>query len=501
MYASIKTISFCGINVLDVDVQTQICNGLPSFSIVGLPDKTVAESRERIRACLYAIGMQLPSKKIIVNLAPADQPKEGSHYDLPIAISILSAMGLLRIQADTEFYAMGELSLTGGIAKVHGVLPAAIHSLHKNSGLICPKDSESEAVWSSNPYILAANNLVEVITHFNETKTLAFSKVDEITSQISKNTSQNNILYPCMSTVKGQRIAKRALELAAIGGHNVMMSGPPGVGKSMMAAAFTGILPPLSTEEILEVTMIHSLAGKIPDSGLITARPLRAPHHSASLVSVIGGGNRAQPGEISLAHKGVLFLDEMPEFSRNTLDALRQPLENKEITISRANHHITYAADFQLIAAMNPCKCGYMGIFKKECKRAPSCGKEYLHRISGPLLDRIDIFLDINNISSHELLYDEAETSKTIQQRVIESQKHQKSILGCKSILSNINTLQKHTDAKALQFLTHSAEKIHMSARSYVRILKLARTIADSEFCPIINDEHIAEAIGYRKVL
>lgn len=501
MHASIKTISFCGINVLDVDVQTQICNGLPSFSIVGLPDKTVAESRERIRACLYAIGMQLPAKKIIVNLAPADQPKEGSHYDLPIAISILSAMGLLHTHTEKEFYAMGELSLTGGLAKVYGALPAAIHTLHRNACLICPKASESEAIWSSNPCILTANNLMEVIAHFNETTTIPFSKTEEISSQVSQETAANNIIYPCMSTVKGQRLAKRALELAAIGGHNVMLCGPPGVGKSMMASAFTGIIPPLSSEEILEVTMIHSLAGKIPDSGLMTTRPLRSPHHSASLVSVIGGGNRAQPGEISLAHKGVLFLDELPEFSRNTLEALRQPLENKEVTISRANHHITYAADFQLIAAMNPCKCGYMGIFKKECKRAPACGKEYLQRISGPLLDRIDIFLDVNNISSHELLYDTAETSQTIQQRVIKAQKHQHKILGCKSTIAHINALQESTKESALHFLTHTAEKIQMSARSYIRILRLARTIADAEECEITNEEHIAEAIGYRKVM
>lgn len=338
MHASIKTVSFLGISTIEIDVQLQMLNGLPSFTIVGLPDKTVAESRERIRACLFSMGISLPSKRITVNLAPADVQKEGSHYDLPIALALLVAMGVIPQEETHNVIAVGELSLDGSIAKVLGVLPAAVFAKNTNRTLICPKDCGQEAAWAGDNNILAAGSLLELVNHFNGTQMLP-----HVTIQNTENTIRQ-MSCGCLSDIKGQIVAKRALEVAAAGAHNMLMLGPPGVGKSLLASRIPSILPPITPKEALEVTMIHSLAGQVNSVGLIVDRPYRAPHHSASLPALVGGGVNAKPGEISLAHRGVLFLDELPEFSRAALEALRQPLETGDITISRANNHVISCA-------------------------------------------------------------------------------------------------------------------------------------------------------------
>lgn len=503
MQANIKTVSFLGISAVEIDVQLQIINGLPSFTIVGLPDKAVAESRERIRASLFSMGIALPSKRITVNLAPADVQKEGSHYDLPIAIALLSAMGIIESEDIANTVALGELSLNGTITRVPGILPAAIFTKMSGMKLICPEECAQEAAWiGEETLILAPKTLLSIVNHFKGTQILpkVVSKSIDITSR-----RKNNY---CFSDVKGQLMAKRALEIAASGGHNVLMLGPPGVGKSLLASRVPTILPNLTPEEALEITMIHSIAGKVEnESGLITERPFRAPHHSASLVSIVGGGTRAKPGEISLAHRGVLFLDELPEFSRAALESLRQPLESGTITIARANSHISYPARIQLIAAMNPCRCGYLGVSGKECNLAPKCGKDYMRKISGPLLDRIDIFIDVPDVklSDFTQLKENLETSETIKKRVIKTRKIQADRYKNSSLKTNAEAegheLEKYIQKEAKQLLYTCVDKAKISARGYYRVIKLARTIADMEVSESICEEHISEALSYRHIV
>lgn len=498
MQASIKTLSFLGIKTIGIEVQVQILNGLPAFTIVGLPDKAVAESRERIRAALFAMGIALPSKRITVNLAPADVPKEGSHYDLPIALAVLVAMEVLSAEDIANSVAVGELALNGDISPVVGVLSAAVFAKKHGCNLICPSACAQEAVWAGEGGILAAPSLVNLINHFKGTQILPKITVDY------SNIRSMHTKYGCFSEVKGQMMAKRALEVAAAGGHNVVMLGPPGVGKSLLASRIPGILPTMTAEESLEVTMVHSLAGRIMNSGLVVDRPYRAPHHSASLAALVGGGVNAKPGEISLAHRGVLFLDELPEFSRMSLEALRQPLETGNITVSRANVHITYPARIQLIAAMNPCRCGHLGHPGQECPQAPRCGKEYLSKISGPLLDRIDIFLDIPDITVADFESVQSEKSETIKKRVINAREIQLQRYKNRKIYTNAESqgedLEKYVDSKAKQMLYDCIEKNRISARGYYRIIKLARTLADLEATDTISTRHVSEAIGYRRV-
>lgn len=497
MNACIKTVAFFGVSTVEVDVQVQILNGLPSFSIVGLPDKAVAESRERIRSSLYAMGISLPAKRITVNLAPADVQKEGSHYDLPIALAILVAMEVISQEDIANVIAVGELSLIGGLSRVLGVLPAAMHAQENNKIFICPEECAQEAIWAGDNVVLAPKTLTALLSHFKGTQLLP--KISPDKSKVDNYGSTN---FGCFSDIKGQVVAKRALEIAAAGAHNVLMLGSPGVGKSMLASRVPGILPPMTSKESLEVTMIHSLAGQTSNSGLIIQRPYRSPHHSASLVALVGGGNNAKPGEVSLAHNGVLFLDELPEFSRTALESLRQPLETSEITIARANHHVTYPAKIQMIAAMNPCRCGYMGVPGKECTRAPRCGQEYLRKLSGPLLDRIDIFIEVPVVKLQDYYQDKSqlETRETIRDRVIKARNIQYERYGDGKTNAEANgtDLEKYLSDSARQMLMAVVDKTKISARGFYRILKLSRTLADCAESDSIEKEHIAEAIEYR---
>jgi len=502
MLARINTITFNGLETLPVDLQVQIASGLPNFIIVGLPDKAIAESKERIRSALQSLGLSLPAKRIIVNLAPADLLKEGAHFDLPIALGILSCMGIIPAEEINDYIAVGELSLDGGIVPVNGVLPVAMHAYRKEKGLICPFKQGGEAAWSGLKDIIAAPDLISLINHFKGNKLLP-------APQPTTRPSAKKLLD--MSDVKGQENAKRALEIAAAGGHNLLMIGPPGSGKSMLAARMPSILPPLSPEEALETSMIHSVAGILKEEGLCFERPFRDPHHNASMPSLVGGGRKARPGEISLAHNGVLFLDELPEFDRSSLEALRQPLENGYISIARVNTHAIYPAKFQLIAAMNPCRCGNLGIPELMCPRAPKCAIEYQSKLSGPLLDRIDIHVDVPAVSPWKMGEGHTgETSETIRQRVIKAREIQKQRflrLGIKDLSTNAELkgqlleqiVPLENDAKNL--LITFADKNHLSARAYHRTLRLARTIADLQNSTNILKIHIAEALSYRRTM
>lgn len=499
MVARINTVAFQGIKVQPVDVQVQIANGMPALTLVGLADKAVAESKERVRSALHALGLSLPPKRITINLAPADVSKEGSHYDLPIALGILSAMGIIPEDEIIQSLALGELALDGSIRPVAGVLPSAIHAAANDLNLICPEECSAEAAWAGDIEILAPKNLLQIINHIKGTQILTPVTVENSTTPI--NNCNDNL--PNFSHVKGQETAKRALEIAAAGGHNLLMIGPPGSGKSLLASCLPSIIPDLDPREALEISMIHSLAGSLPDGGLMRTRPYRNPHHSASQPALIGGGHKAKPGEISLAHHGILFLDELPEFQRQTLESLRQPLETGEAVISRANHHVTYPANFQLIAAMNPCRCGYLGDTSQECTKAPRCGKDYQSKLSGPLLDRFDLHVEVPAVPIFELQdASHGENSEIIAQRVkiartIQMDKNNK--LNARLNNEELETTAQMTD-DARTLIRTAAEKMKLSARSYHRLLKVARTIADMDNgAQQMGTAHIAEAIGYRQ--
>ena len=500
MVARVTTVAFQGIEAVPVDVQVLIAPGKAGFNIVGLPDKAVAESRERVQAALHASGLALPHKRITVNLAPADLPKEGSHYDLPVALGMMVAMGALPADAIAGRLVLGELALDGRITKVAGVLPAAMAANGLDKGLICPAECGAEAAWASGELdILAPDCLIALANHFRGTQVLsrpkpALKRADEA--------------LPDLADIKGQESAKRALEIAAAGGHNMVMVGPPGSGKSMLASRLPSILPPLLPRELLEVSMVASIAGDLADGKLCDRRPFRAPHHSASMAAMVGGGVRARPGEVSLAHNGVLFLDELPEFTPAVLDSLRQPIEAGECIIARANHRVRYPSQFQLIAAMNPCRCGHAGEPGHTCRRGARCAADYQGRISGPLLDRIDIRIEVPAVTASDLIAPgQGETSAAVAERVaaaraIQAERYagagQAAITCNAQAGASLIEQVAAPDAAGKTLLQDAASAMQLSARGYHRILKVARTLADLDGAEIVGRLHVAEALSYR---
>jgi magnesium chelatase family protein len=500
MVSRVRTVAFQGIEAVPVDVQVMVAPGKVGMSIVGLPDKAVAESRERVQAALHASGLSMPAKKVTINLAPADLPKEGSHYDLPIALGLMAALGAIPGDMLAAYVVLGELSLDGTIAAVAGALPAAIGANADGKGLICPHSCGPEAAWAGSEIdILAPRSLIAIANHFRGTQVLS-------RPQAGIQAPPDNL--PDLADIKGQESAKRALEVAAAGGHNLLMIGPPGSGKSMLAQRLPSILPPLAPRELLDVSMIASVAGELAEGRLTDRRPFRQPHHSASMAAMVGGGVRARPGEVSLAHHGVLFLDEFPEFSPQTLDALRQPLETGECMIARANHRVTYPARIQLIAAMNPCRCGMAGEPGYRCARGERCRADYQARISGPLLDRIDLRIEVPAVSAADLIRPgKAETSAVVAARVAAAralQRERYERLGAQAGATNaqiptalIEEVAAPDDA-GLALLRDASEKLGFSARAYHRVLKVARTLADLDGSETVGRIHLAEAISYR---
>ena len=496
MVAIVSTAAYLGIEARGVEVQVQLAAGLPAFTIVGLADKAVAESRERVRAALSALGLSLPPKRITVNLSPADLPKEGSHYDLPIALALLAAMEVLDAEQLADFVAVGELGLDARIAPSPGVLLAALHAGTLDKSLICPAAQGAEAAWAGTG-VVAAPDLLGLINHLKGHGQLA---------QPSPGEADDATPGPDLAQVKGQENARRALEIAAAGGHNLLMVGPPGAGKSLLASCLPGILPPLSPAEALEVSMVASAAGMLADGRMTRTRPFRAPHHSASMAAMTGGGLRVRPGEVSLAHLGVLFLDELPEFQRAVLDSLRQSLESGTVSVARANAHVTFPARVQLVAAMNPCRCGHLGDAALACSRAPRCAADYQARVSGPLLDRIDLHVEVRAVSAAELILPTAaESSAEVAARVMAARETQVARYAGSTARTNAEAdssqLEEHAtpDTAARELLAQAAAAMRLSARGYTRVLRVARTIADLARAKTIGRAHIAEALSYRR--
>ena len=496
---SLNSIIFNGMDATPIDVQVQLSAGLakPEFNIIGLADRAVKESAERIRNVLSALNMSLPPKRLTVNLSPADVEKSGSHFDLPILCGILCAIGVLSENELSKYIITGEVGLNGAILKTDGVLPASVWANQHNMGIICPGDQGTEARWAGHTNILAPFHVLELINHFKGTQILPLPDM--------ASTINDNVTNIDMAEVHGQAAAKRALEIAAAGGHAMLMVGPPGSGKTMLASRLPTILPEMTPDEILETSIIYSIAGQLNGRSLVTHRPFRSVHHTSSAVSLAGGGADARPGEISLAHNGVLFLDELPEFNRATLEILRQPMEAGKIMIARARRTAVYPARFQLIAAMNPCPCGHLGNAALSCSRAPRCAEAYQNKISGPLLDRIDLHVDVDPVNPWDMNKSDSgpvETSAQIRARVVAARERQIARQGKPNAYLDGAELDNHAKLsdELTNFLNSAAEKMGMSARGYNRIRRIARTIADLRGCPDIEMPDIAEALSYRPI-
>ena len=499
MVARAYTVAFEGVEARLVEVQCAVTAGMPGFTIVGLPDKAVSEARERVRAALSALSIALPSKRVTVNLSPADLPKEGSHFDLPIALALLAAIEVLPEEDVAATVALGELSLSGDLVPVIGALPAAMAAAEEDRRLLCPAACGAEAAWVEAVEVIAAPTLARAIRHFTGQQVIAPAQPGLAAPDAAARDLRD---------VKGQERAKRALEIAAAGRHHLLLVGTPGSGKSMLAARLPGILPPLSPVEALETSMIHSVSGLLTDGGISRARPFREPHHTASIAAIAGGGRGAKPGEISLAHNGVLFMDELPEFSRSVLETLRQPIETGEVVVARANAHLRYPCRFLLIAAANPCRCGYLSDPARACARAPGCGEEYLGRISGPLMDRIDLRVEVPPVAFTDLdLPEPPEGSAEVALRVAAAREIQTARFAETGARVNADAegqlLEEIAapDAEGRELLLRVAERFGLSARGYHRVLRVARTIADLDGSETVRRGHVAEAVGYRLAL
>lgn len=497
MVARTYTVAFEGVEARLVEVQCALAAGLPAFAVVGLPDKAVSEARDRVKAAFAALSIALPSKRITVNLSPADLPKEGSHFDLPIALALLAAIDIIPREEAEATVSLGELSLDGRLVPVIGALPAAMTAAEEDKALLCPQSCGPEAAWVGATRVIAAATLADVLGHYTGQRPIAASAPGEIEDAPAARDLRD---------VKGQERAKRALEIAAAGRHHLLLVGTPGSGKSMLAARMPGILPPLTPAEALETSMIHSLAGLLDEGGIRRARPFREPHHTASMAAIVGGGRTAQPGEISLAHNGVLFLDEFPEFPRMVLETLRQPIETGEVVVARANAHVRYPCRFLLLAAANPCRCGFLPDPARACARAPGCGTEYMGRISGPLMDRIDLRIEVPPVSWTDLdLPSSGDSSAEVAARVRAARDAQEArYRTVRDVRVNADAEGRlleevaEPDAEGRALLARAAERLGLSARGYHRILRVARTIADLAGSETVRLPHVAEAIGYR---
>ena len=497
MVARAFTVAFEGVEARLVEVQCALSPGMPSFTLVGLPDKAVSEAKERVRAAMNALSIALPSKRITVNLSPADLPKEGSHFDLPIALALLAALEIIPKDEVEGTVALGELALDGRLIPVIGALPAAMCAAEEEKSLLCPRACGAEAAWVGATEVLGAASLHDVLRHFTGQAPLTAAEAGEVTRATGGRDLRD---------VKGQERAKRALEIAAAGRHHLMMIGTPGSGKSMLAARLPSILPPLSAVEALETSMIHSLAGLLSEGGISRDRPFREPHHTASMAAIVGGGKGAKPGEISLAHNGVLFMDEFPEFPRAVLETLRQPIETGDVVVARANAHVRYPARFLLVAAANPCKCGYMTDPARACARVPACGEDYLGRISGPLMDRFDLRVEVPPVAYTDLdLPPSGDTSATVAARVAAARERQtERFKGHATARVNADLegplLEEAAapDPEGKALLARVAERFGLSARGYHRVLRVARTIADLDGSADVRMPHVAEAVSFR---
>src|SRR6056297_1287221 len=500
MVARAYTVAFEGVEARTVEVQCAITPGVPAFSLVGLPDKAVSEARDRVRTALSSMAIALPSKRITVNLSPADLPKEGSHFDLPIALALLAALEIIPSDAAEGTTALGELSLDGTLVPVIGALPAAMAAAEDNRILLCPRACGAEAAWVGAAQVIGAGSLADVVRHYTGQSPMQPAEAGEVVEVVEAAKGRD------LRDVKGQERAKRGLEIAAAGRHHLMMVGTPGSGKSMLAARLPGILPPLTAPEALETSMIHSLAGLLDEGGINRTRPFREPHHTASMAAIVGGGRRASPGEISLAHNGVLFMDEFPEFPRTVLETLRQPIETGEVMVARANAHVKYPCRFMLVAAANPCKCGYLSDPGRACGRAPLCGEDYMGRISGPLMDRFDLRVEVPPVAFSDLdLPASGDSSATVADRVATARAVQSSRFdGHDSAKLNSDaegeTLEQIAapDAEGRDLINKVAERFGLSARGYHRVLRVARTIADLEGAQDVRRTHVAEAVSFR---